>query len=130
MTPSTTLTIFRALGLTLQQFVAEFGFPQVHTVGNWLTFDWQISYEFGKPETVTPEMPKPGYNKEGKKIVGEKAVAPLPEKGSNKGIRFWLASTKLTFGINNIFDTRPPFEDSTVGFDTGNGTPFQRPLLR
>jgi len=116
---------FRALGLTLQQFVAAFGFPQVHTVGNWLTFDWQISYEFGKPETVTPEMPKPGYNKEGKRMVGEKAVAPLPE-GSNKGIRFWLANTKLTFGINNIFDTRPPFEDATVGFDTANGTPFQR----
>ena len=116
---------FRALGLTLQQFVAQFGFPQVHTVGNWLTFDYRISYEFGKPEVVTPEMPKPGYNKDGKKIVGEKAVAPTPE-GSNQGVRIWLAGTKLTFGINNIFDTRPPFEDAQAGFDTTNGTPFQR----
>ena len=116
---------FRALGLTLQQFVAQTGFPQVHTVGNWITVDWQISYEFGKPQIITPEAAKPGYDKEGKKIVGEKAVAPQPE-GSNNGIRPWLAGTKLTFGINNIFDTRPPFEDSTAGFDTANATPFQR----
>ncbi len=116
---------FRALGLTLQEFVAQTGFPQVHTVGNWITFDYRISYEFGKPQLVTPEMPKPGYDKEGKKMVGEKAVAPPPE-GSNRGIRTWLAGTKLTFGINNIFDTRPPFEDAQAGFDTTNGTPFQR----
>ena len=116
---------FRALGLTLQQFVAQTGFPQVHTVGNWITLDWQISYEFGKPQIITPEAPKPGYDKEGKKIVGEKAIAPQPE-GSNSGIRTWLAGTKLVFGINNIFDTRPPFEDSTAGFDTANTTPFGR----
>ena len=116
---------FRALGLTLQQFVAQTGFPQVHTIGNWVTFDYRISYEFGKPQVVTPEMPKPGYNKEGKKIVGEKAVAPAPE-GSSQGVRAWLAGTKLTFGVNNIFDTRPPFADSQVGFDTTNATPFQR----
>jgi outer membrane receptor protein involved in Fe transport len=38
-----------------------------------------------------------------------------------------LGGTKLTFGINNIFDTRPPFEDFlTEGFDTAHTTPFQR----
>ena len=101
------------------------GFNNTHVVGNWLTFDWQISYEFGRPQIVTPETPKAGYDKEGKRIVGEKAVAPVPEARTG-GIRTWLAGTKLTFGINNIFDTRPPFADVTGGFDTAVTTPFQR----
>ena len=117
---------FQSLGLTIPQLVAETGFTQTHVVGYWLTFDWQISYEFGKPEIVTPETPKPGYNKEGKKVIGEKAVAPAPEARTG-GIRTWLAGTKLTFGINNIFDTRPPFSDAlTEGFDTAVTTPIQR----
>jgi iron complex outermembrane recepter protein len=116
---------FRALGLTLPQFVNSFGLSQVHTIGNWLTFDWQISYEFGKPAEVVPETPKPGYDKEGKRIVGEKAIAPKPE-GSTGGWRRWLAGTKLLFGINNIFDTRPPFADQTEGYDTAVSNPFQR----
>jgi iron complex outermembrane recepter protein len=119
---------FQSLGLTIPQLVADSGgqFTQTHVVGYWLTFDWQISYEFGKPVIVTPETPKPGYDKEGKKIVGEKAVAPAPEARSS-GIRTWLAGTKLTFGINNIFDTRPPFSDAlTEGFDTEVTTPIQR----
>jgi len=32
-----------------------------------------------------PEAPKPGYNKEGKKIVGEKAIAPAAE-GPHAGL--------------------------------------------
>jgi len=43
------------------------------------------------------------------------------------GWRRWLGGTKLTVGINNIFDTRPPFSDFfTEGFDTAHTTPFQR----
>jgi iron complex outermembrane receptor protein len=119
---------FRSLGLTIPQLVAESGgqFTQTHVIGYWLTFDWQISYEFGKPAIVTPETPKPGYDKEGKKVVGEKAIAPVPESRTG-GIRTWLAGTKLTFGINNIFDTRPPFSDAfTEGFDTSTTSPIQR----
>jgi iron complex outermembrane recepter protein len=116
---------FRGLGLTLPEFVAETGFPQVHTVGSWTTFDWQISYEFGKPQEITPETPKPGYDKEGKRIVGERAISPKPE-GAHEGWRGWLAGTKLTFGINNIFDANPPFQDSTSGFDTGSANPIKR----
>ena len=116
---------FRALGLTLPEFVSELGLPQVHTIGSWLTFDWQISYEFGKPVEVAPETPKPGYDKEGKKIVGEAAIAPKPE-GSKWGWRRWLVGTKILFGINNIFDTRPPFADLAEGYDTEVGSPIQR----
>jgi iron complex outermembrane recepter protein len=117
----------RAFGLTLQQFVAATGLPNAHVIGNWTTFDWQISYEVGKFTEIAPETPKPGYDKEGKRIVGEKAIAPKPE-GCNEGWRRWLGGTRLTFGINNIFDTRPPFADAntTVGFDTAHTTPFQR----
>jgi hypothetical protein len=107
---------FRANGQTLPQFVAATGFTQVHTVGDWTTFDWQISYLFGQPAEISPETPKPGYDKEGKRIAGEKAVAPKPE-GPSSGWRKWTAGTKLVFGINNIFDTRPPFSDVTTGFD-------------
>jgi iron complex outermembrane recepter protein len=117
----------RAFGLTLQQFVAATGLPNAHVIGNWTTFDWQISYEVGKFVEIVPETPKPGYDKEGKRIVGEKAISPKPE-GCNEGWRRWLGGTRLTFGINNIFDTRPPFADdnNTVGFDTAHTTPFQR----
>ena len=98
----------------------------IHLLGNWTTFDWQISYEFGKPVEITPETPKPGYNKEGKQIVGEKAIAPAPE-GSRWGVRNLLANTTLTFGINNIFDTRPPFSsDWYQGYDTQNTNYIQR----
>jgi iron complex outermembrane recepter protein len=117
---------FRGLGLTLQDFVNEFGLTQVHTVGSWTTFDWQISYEFGKPPPITPETPKPGYDKEGKPIVGEKAILPKSE-GSEAGWRKLIAGTKIVFGINNIFDTRAPFVDTfTEGYDTATANPIQR----
>jgi outer membrane receptor protein involved in Fe transport len=79
----------------------------VHVVGSWTTLDYQISYEFGKPEEITPENAKPGYDKEGNRLAGEKAISPKQE-GSVAGWRKWLANTKFIFGINNIFDTRPP----------------------
>jgi iron complex outermembrane recepter protein len=97
----------------------------VHTIGNWTTLDWQISYMFGKPTEITPETPKAGYNKEGKRIVGEKAIAPAPE-GSRWGWRNLVANTTVTFGINNIFDTPPPLAVDNVlsNFDNAGGTNF------
>ena len=77
----------------------------VHLIGSWTTFDWQISYFFGEPVPITPETPKPGYDKEGKRLIGEKAISPKPE-GSRWGWRNLLAGTKLIFGINNVFDYR------------------------
>jgi outer membrane receptor protein involved in Fe transport len=98
----------------------------VHLMGSWTTVDWQISYQFGKPTEITPETPKPGYDKEGKEIVGENAVAPAHE-GSHWGIRKLLANTTLTFGINNIFDTRPPYSaDWYQGYDPSNANYVQR----
>jgi iron complex outermembrane receptor protein len=108
-------------------FSPDQGIPgNIHTIGTWNTFDWQISYEFGKPSEVTPEAPKPGYNKEGKKIVGEKAIAPAPEGVQAVWWRTLLANTTITFGINNIFDTRPPLAVDNVitNFDPASGASF------
>jgi hypothetical protein len=86
-----------------------------------------ISYKLGPPEVVTPEARKPGYDKEGKKIVQEKAVARTPQ-GSSWGIRNLLANTTLTFGINNIFDTYPPL--SVDNLQVNYGTNLANPTLR
>src|ERR1700730_1035568 len=102
------------------------GTNYVHLIGSWTTVDWQISYQFGAPAAVTPETPKPGYDKEGKRIVGEKAIAPKPE-GSSFGWRTLLANTTFTFGINNVFDAPPPFAaDWYQGYDTSNANPIRR----
>ena len=100
-----------------------------HLVGDWTTVDWQISYEFGAPAEVTPESPRPGYDKDGKRMIGEKAISPKPE-GSRWNWRTILANTTVTFGINNIADTRPPLstqgQNFFQGYDTESATPIQR----
>jgi iron complex outermembrane receptor protein len=100
-----------------------------HLVGDWTTVDWQISYEFGTPAEVTPESPRPGYDKDGKRMIGEKAISPKPE-GSRWNWRTILANTTVTFGINNIADTRPPLstqgQNFFQGYDTESATPIQR----
>jgi iron complex outermembrane recepter protein len=98
----------------------------VHEIGSWTTLDWQISYEFGKPVEITPETPKPGYDKDGKKLAGDKAIAPKPEGAHNSWIRYWLAGSKITFGINNVFDTPPPFADTFMGYDPQTATSIGR----
>jgi outer membrane receptor protein involved in Fe transport len=78
------------------------------------------------PQLFTGAGPKPGYNKEGKKIVGEKAIAPAPE-GPHAGLlRTLLANTTITFGTNNIFDTRPPLSVDNVitNFDPASGANY------
>ena len=103
----------------------------IHEIGSWTTVDWQISYEFGAPPEVTPESPRPGYDKDGKRIIGEKAISPKPE-GTRWNWRTLLANTTVTFGINNIADTRPPLQVAAgptnffQGFDTTTTTPIQR----
>lgn len=97
----------------------------VHRIGSFTTVDWQISYQLGKFEELTPETPKPGYGKDGKRIVGGSSISPKPE-ASSAGWRRWLANTKLQFGINNLGDVRPPFADAFEGFDTASANPLGR----
>ena len=101
-----------------------------HLVGDWTTVDWQISYEFGTPAEVIPESPRPGYDKDGKRLIGEQAISPKPE-GSRWNWRTILANTTVTFGINNLADTRPPLSAQggnvgIAGYDTQSATPIQR----
>jgi iron complex outermembrane receptor protein len=96
----------------------------VHMIGSFTTLDWQISYNFGAPAVVTPETP--GLSKDGKRVVGEKAISPRAE-GNSGGIRQILANTTVKFGINNIGDVKPPFSsDWYQGYDTQNATPYGR----
>ena len=98
----------------------------VHQIGSWTTFDWQISYEFGKPEEITPEAPKAGYDQEGKRLAGEAAISPKTE-GSSWGIRSLIANTTLTFGINNVFDRRAAYSaDWYQGYDSMETNAIQR----
>jgi iron complex outermembrane receptor protein len=101
----------------------------VHEVGSWTDFDFQVSYNIGPPAEITPAAPKPGYDKEGKQIVGEQAIQPKPE-GSSAGWRRWLANTTVTFGIDNVGDTRPPLSvlggNFFQGYDTQQTSPVQR----
>jgi iron complex outermembrane receptor protein len=99
----------------------------VHLIGSWTTLDCQISYEFGKPEEITPRTAKLGYDKEGNRLVGEKAISPKPE-GSRWGWTSLLNDTKFIFGINNIFDSHPPLSVDFFNFgrDAGNDNSVQR----
>jgi hypothetical protein len=67
-------------------------------------------------ETAAAVNPKPGFDKNGKRIIGEKAIALPRGEGSSGGLRHWLANTTLTFGINNIWDTRAPLSMNGFGF--------------
>jgi iron complex outermembrane recepter protein len=97
----------------------------VHLIGSYTTLDWQISYAFGEPARISPQTPRPGYDNQGKKLVGEKGIAPKPEV-SRWGWRNWLAGTKLIFGIQNIFDTHAPLSVDLGGRDALNDDPTQR----
>jgi len=98
---------------------------KVHMIGNWNTFDYQIAYNFEKAEELTPEAPVPGYAKDGKKLVGEKAISSGRESRSF-GWRRYLADTRLVFGVNNVFDAAPPFADRLEGYDARTTNPFGR----
>ncbi len=98
----------------------------VHLVGSFTTIDWQISYMFGAPAAPTAPLPQPGYSKDGKRVIGEKAISPKSE-GSSDGLRAWLANTTLTFGIKNIGDVRPPYSsDWYQGYDPENASAIGR----
>jgi outer membrane receptor protein involved in Fe transport len=88
----------------------------VHRIGSFTTLDWQIAYEFGRAEEITPETPAPGYSKEEKRLTDEAATSPKPVR-SSAGIRQWLTGTTVTLGINNLFDAAPPFADNFQGYD-------------
>jgi iron complex outermembrane receptor protein len=89
-------------------------FPQrARKVAAWTTLDLIASYTFNLPPPAT--APVPGSAKDGGKNVKmqdgkEKNVMPVSTAEYNPcGWRAWLNNTTLTLGLQNVFDSDPPF---------------------
>jgi hypothetical protein len=80
---------------------------------------------------VGPASPRPGFDKDGKRLLGEKAISLKPE-GTNWSWRKLLANTTWTFGINNIADSRPPLVSlgSSANFNQGYDPLVANPIQR
>jgi iron complex outermembrane receptor protein len=82
-------------------------------VSAWTTLDLILNYTFNMPPPAPTEVP--GFAKDGGKNVKmkdgkEKNVVPVStaEYGCNNW-RWWLNSTTLTLGMQNVLDSDPPF---------------------
>jgi hypothetical protein len=96
----------------------------VHLVGSWTTLNLQVSYAFGDPAPLAP-IPPAGYSTDGKRALGEDAVLPK-ERASLNEWRSRLGGATVTFGINNLEDSKPPFSDSQFGYDERTANPIGR----
>jgi len=111
------------LSLTQNPFTGEFSKPQTPRSGfrswrarkvrEWTTLDLIASYTFNLPPPATAEVP--GFAKDGGKNVKmkdgkEKEVLPLStaEYGCSNW-KWWLNNTTITLGMQNVFDSDPPF---------------------
>ena len=82
-------------------------------VSEWVTLDLIASYMFNLPPPAAAEVP--GLAKDGGKNVKtkdgkEKNVMPVSMAEYNPcGWRGWLNNTTISLGIQNVFDSDPPF---------------------
>jgi iron complex outermembrane receptor protein len=86
--------------------------PRARKVREWITLDLIASYTFKLPPPSTAGVP--GLTKDGgenTKVSGkEKNVLPVSTAEYNPcGWRSWLNNTTLTLGMQNVFDSDPPF---------------------
>ncbi len=81
--------------------IANPSFALHHRVSDYETLDLQLSYEFQKPAAVETA---PVYAKDSKD--GKNAVAPAADTSSLWQRMLW--GTKITAGVNNVFDRYPP----------------------
>jgi iron complex outermembrane recepter protein len=89
-------------------------------VREWTTLDLIASYMFNLPASAA-QQEVAGFAKDGGNNVkmsdgNEKSVLPAStaEYGA-RGWRAWLNGTTITLGIQNIFDSDPPFVTSNFG---------------
>jgi outer membrane receptor protein involved in Fe transport len=83
-------------------------------VAAWTTLDLLLNYTFNLPPPAPAEVP--GFAKDGGKNVKsgkdgkEKNVVPVStaEYGCSNW-KWWLNNTTVTLGMQNVFDTDPPF---------------------
>ena len=88
-------------------------------VSEWMTLDLIASYTFNLPPPASTGVP--GLAKDGGKNVkmkddNEKNVMPVSSAEYNPcGWRAWLNNTTLTLGMQNVFDSDPPFVTGAFG---------------
>jgi iron complex outermembrane receptor protein len=92
--------------------LAQFPEQGARKVREWVTLDLIASYTFNLPPPSATEVP--GSAKDGgktAKIDGkEKNVLPVSTAEYNPcGSRAWLNGTTITIGMQNVFDSDPPF---------------------
>jgi len=85
-----------------------------------VTLDLITSYTFNLPPPAAAKVP--GLAKDGGKSVmtngNEKNILPVTTAEYNPcGWRSWLNGTTITLGMQNVFDTDPPF---VAGFPENN----------
>jgi iron complex outermembrane receptor protein len=82
-------------------------------VNDWGTIDLTASYTFNLPAPALSQVPglaKDGGNNVKSKDDKEKNVLPVSTAEYNPcGSRTWLNGTTLTVGMQNVFDSDPPF---------------------
>jgi len=104
----------------LGQRLAQFPEQGARKVAAWVTLDLIASYTFNLPPPAATEVP--GLAKTGGKNVRangkEKNVLPVSTAEYNPcGWRGWLNGTTITLGMQNVFDSDPPF---VAGFPENN----------
>jgi outer membrane receptor protein involved in Fe transport len=82
-------------------------------VAAWSTLDLIAAYTFNRPSPAVAAVP--GFTKNGGKNVKmkdgkEKDVMPVSAAEYDPcGWRAWLNNTTITLGMQNVFDSDPPF---------------------
>jgi outer membrane receptor protein involved in Fe transport len=90
-------------------------------IREWTTLDLIASYTF-KLRAPATQQGVPGYAKDGGKNVQmsdgkEKNVLPISTAGYGAcGWRAWLNGTTITLGMQNVFDSDPPFVGGGFGY--------------
>jgi outer membrane receptor protein involved in Fe transport len=104
------------------ELVANFGPRGARKIREWTTLDLIASYTFNLPAPMT-QQEVAGYAKDGGKNVKmpdgkERNVVPIStaEYGT-RGWRAWLNGTTITLGVQNVFDSDPPFVGFAFGFN-------------
>jgi iron complex outermembrane recepter protein len=104
-------------------------FPfRARKVAAWTTLDLILNYTFNLPPPAAAEVP--GLAKDGDKNVKmndgkEKNVIHISTAEYNPcGWRAWLNNTTITLGMQNVFDTDPPFVAASFenGYDESLAT--------
>jgi outer membrane receptor protein involved in Fe transport len=91
--------------------LAQFPEQGARKVAAWTTLDLIASYTFKLPPPSTQQVVA-GLAKDGGKNVNPISTAEYSACGS----RAWLNGTTITLGVQNVFDSDPPFAAVAFGY--------------